>query len=306
MTLGLGFGAMNTGNNLVYLVFGMMLGLITASGVLSEMSLRGLETEWLFPSDLFAGQPATLRFILKNLKKNLPSVGLEIETAYKKGFFLYVPAGSHEILDIPFTPNARGKFTFQETKIETKFPFGFFRKWMFRESSQSFVVYPKINLDRRLETPGVPAEKNRSAQEKGRGDAYWQIRDFSHGDSPRQISWKVSAKQSRLMVRETERETDKKIFLSMGKKSRWTALSKEDLEDAISFAASLIWKNFQENFAVGFISDHLSVMPSRNRRQLKDILEYLALFDPASQASSKPHAPAPGSLDILDLWKINR
>ena len=33
LTIGVGLGAMNTGNNLVYMIFGMMLGFITASGV---------------------------------------------------------------------------------------------------------------------------------------------------------------------------------------------------------------------------------------------------------------------------------
>src|SRR3989338_5242040 len=55
ITLGIGLGAMNTGNNLIYLVFGMMLGFITASGVISEMSLRGLQVDWIIPTELFAG-----------------------------------------------------------------------------------------------------------------------------------------------------------------------------------------------------------------------------------------------------------
>ena len=40
ITLGVGFAAINTGNNLLYLLLGMMLSLIIASGIMSEMSLR--------------------------------------------------------------------------------------------------------------------------------------------------------------------------------------------------------------------------------------------------------------------------
>ena len=40
--VGLGFAAMNTGNNLLYLLVSMLLGLIVVSGVLSERSMRGV------------------------------------------------------------------------------------------------------------------------------------------------------------------------------------------------------------------------------------------------------------------------
>ena len=42
MTFLVGFGAINTGNNLLYLLLGMMLGLIIVSGVMSEAMLRRL------------------------------------------------------------------------------------------------------------------------------------------------------------------------------------------------------------------------------------------------------------------------
>ena len=42
ITFGVGFAAINTGNNLLYLLLGMLLSLIVVSGVLSELSLRKL------------------------------------------------------------------------------------------------------------------------------------------------------------------------------------------------------------------------------------------------------------------------
>ena len=40
ITFGVGVAAINTGNNLLYLLLGMLLSLIIVSGVLSELSLR--------------------------------------------------------------------------------------------------------------------------------------------------------------------------------------------------------------------------------------------------------------------------
>ncbi len=42
ITLGVGFAAINTANNLLYLLLGMLLALIVVSGVMSEISLRDL------------------------------------------------------------------------------------------------------------------------------------------------------------------------------------------------------------------------------------------------------------------------
>ena len=41
--VGLGIAAINTGNNLLYLLVSMLLGLIVVSGLLSEQTLRGLD-----------------------------------------------------------------------------------------------------------------------------------------------------------------------------------------------------------------------------------------------------------------------
>ncbi|HZN92979.1 MAG TPA: DUF58 domain-containing protein, partial [Myxococcales bacterium] len=43
LTLGVGFGALNTGNNLLYLLLGLLLSMIVLSGVLSERALRDLQ-----------------------------------------------------------------------------------------------------------------------------------------------------------------------------------------------------------------------------------------------------------------------
>ena len=45
LTVGVGFGAINTGNNLLYLLLGLMLSTIVTSGVLSER-VEGALYEW--------------------------------------------------------------------------------------------------------------------------------------------------------------------------------------------------------------------------------------------------------------------
>src|SRR5882672_7989875 len=56
ITLGVGFAAINTGNNLLYLLLGMLLSLIILSGVMSELSLRDLTVVRRLPTRAQVGR----------------------------------------------------------------------------------------------------------------------------------------------------------------------------------------------------------------------------------------------------------
>ena len=55
ITFGVGFAALNTGNNLLYLVLALMLSFLVLSGVLSESALRGIAVRRRLPRELYAG-----------------------------------------------------------------------------------------------------------------------------------------------------------------------------------------------------------------------------------------------------------
>src|SRR3954451_14593991 len=79
VTFGLGFAAVNTGTNLMYLVFGFMLSLIILSGVLSEHVLRKLTVTRHLPKRAFVGEPLLVEIAVKNDKERLVSYSLEVE-----------------------------------------------------------------------------------------------------------------------------------------------------------------------------------------------------------------------------------
>lgn len=77
ITLGIGFGAINTGDNLLFLLLGMMLSLILASGVLSEAVIRRLHAERNLPHRLFADANAPGSFLVRN-PAGWPSLSIEV------------------------------------------------------------------------------------------------------------------------------------------------------------------------------------------------------------------------------------
>ncbi|MEX2281645.1 MAG: hypothetical protein WEE89_04055, partial [Gemmatimonadota bacterium] len=89
----LGFATLNTGNNLLYLVLGGLLGLIMLSGWLSEQVLRRIVIRRRLPRAGVASQPIRIAYEVTNLKRRFPSVALEfIEAGLTTPAFLAIAA----------------------------------------------------------------------------------------------------------------------------------------------------------------------------------------------------------------------
>ena len=75
----IGIAAINTGNNLLYLIVAMMLSIIVISGILSESTLRGIEVVRVMPGHIFAGRPAMVTWAISNKKRVFPSFSIIID-----------------------------------------------------------------------------------------------------------------------------------------------------------------------------------------------------------------------------------
>ena len=81
VTLVIGIAALNTGNNLLYIVVAAMLAAILVSGVVSALVLRGLDLDVRLPEHMFAGRPVVGRIMLHNPRRFLPSFSIRVVTA---------------------------------------------------------------------------------------------------------------------------------------------------------------------------------------------------------------------------------
>ena len=71
--------ALNTGNNLLFLILASLVASILMSGILSSITLAGVELKLHLPEHIFAGQPVRASVELKNEKMTLPSFSLLVE-----------------------------------------------------------------------------------------------------------------------------------------------------------------------------------------------------------------------------------
>ena len=72
----IGIAALNTGNNLLYIIVAAMLAAIVVSGIASALCLRGLELDIKIPEHIFAGTdvPGTVR--VSNPRRWIPSLSI--------------------------------------------------------------------------------------------------------------------------------------------------------------------------------------------------------------------------------------
>ena len=74
----IGIAALNTGNNLLYIIVAAMLAAILVSGVASAVVLRDLQLDVHLPEHVFAGRAALGRIVLRNPRRWLPSFSVNV------------------------------------------------------------------------------------------------------------------------------------------------------------------------------------------------------------------------------------
>ncbi|MFK7984736.1 MAG: DUF58 domain-containing protein [Sandaracinaceae bacterium] len=218
-TVGLGAAAVNTGNNLMYLVLGLLLSLIILSGLLSESALRRLQVSRRMPKRLFAGSVSLVELTVHNRKRWIPSYSIELEdvvegeAAAGSVYFLKVSAGASQTASYRRTPSRRGRLVLGEVVARTRYPFGLFEKARRLRVSDELLVYPALvpppahaALDNGV-GPDVPLPR------PGPGVEIAGLRAYRPGDEARSIHWRRSAALGKTVVRERHSDAARRLTL---------------------------------------------------------------------------------------------
>src|SRR5215469_9039995 len=84
VTLVIAIAALNTGNNLLYIVVAAMLAAIVVSGYASPWVLRYLELDIHLPEHVFAARPVLRRIVLRNPRRVFPSFSIRVVSTRMK------------------------------------------------------------------------------------------------------------------------------------------------------------------------------------------------------------------------------
>jgi uncharacterized protein (DUF58 family) len=298
LTLVVGAAAVNAGVNLLFLVFGMMIFLILASGVLSELCLRGLEVTRRPPGSIHAGSPYLMGIAVRNQKRRLPTFSLEVEDLVaekpvdRRCYYLKLPAGRVQETAYRNSLGRRGYHQLTGFRLSTRFPFGLIRKSRDVASPMRLLVYPALVAVPDQLIPGQRAEEGRRQMKSPsrRGDFYG-LREFRAGDDPRDIHWRASARRGRLFLRESEDESSRTLTIVLddaeaasadAPTSATPADTAAAFEAAVSLAASLAVQLLRRGYHVGLSAGGVHLPPAGGPGAAGHMLETLALVQPGT------------------------
>ena len=289
ITVGIGLAAINTGNNLLFLVLGWMLSVIVASGVLSDVSMRGLKVSRRAPRRIFARRPFLMEIAVENRKAKLASYSIEVEDLVadrpldKRCYFLKIPAGRTQRTSYRHTFSRRGRQQFDGFRVATKFPFALFHKSRRVHEIGEVIVYPAV-LPISLPAPRARAHGETATNLIGRRGDFFGLREYRDGDDRRAIHWRSTARTGRLLVREYEKESQRRasIFVDNAMPAEPEDEQVDALEKAISTAASLASAYLASGYAVRVVARGLHIPFAGGEIHLDRVLRGLALLEHAA------------------------
>ncbi len=295
ITLGVGFAAINTGNNLLYLLLGMLLALIVISGVMSELSLRGLSVTRRLPMRAQVGRAHLVEIEVFNHKGKVPSYAIEVEDlragqpADKRCFFLKISPNSAQVAAYRRTPARRGRDHHTGFRIATRFPFGLFEKSREVAAPGDLIIYPAVDPVRLPIEAGSMAGHNGRLIGRGGGDDIYTVRPMREGDDPRDIYWRKSAGMAQIVLRDRVRETrpDVELVLDVVRPkvpgSEWAAQFEKRIREVASRAVAHIKRN-----------DAVVLRTTLGQRVISDknigadpMLRFLALVEPIDESEAR-------------------
>ena len=270
-----------------------VLGLAAVDFALTrKLALEVLRT---LPAKLSVGvaNPVTLsvrnrgrRTLTLQLHEDLP----ETFTASVNPLSVVVPGRSRAELSYRLTPTQRGRFELGDISLRAKSPLGFFVHEHAEPTRTRVSVYPDLRGASRLLLSGAALDLVnlglRRLSADGRGSEFARLRDYSQGDSQRDVDWKATARRQRPVTRvlETERSQSVLICIDAGRSMAGQMHGLSKLDHAVNAALFLAFVALRNGDRVGLcvFADGVKafVAPQAGRGHYRRIVETLYAAKP--------------------------
>ena len=299
LALAVTFSALNTGINLIYLLVSFLYALLIMGLVLPILALRRVTASRMPPEGVFADERFAVDVELSNPKRLLSAVSIIVEDVASRGgdeasarcHAVRVGPRGRLVVSYEMRLARRGRYTLERLRLTTSYPFGLFRASKVVREPRTLWVYPSMGaLAPAVQLPYSPAFEAGSGQSHHRGghQEFFGLREYQSGDSLRLVHWKSSARSSRLMVKEFERDDAQAVLVAVHcPRPPLDAVEEARFETAVSFATSLAHRLVMQGRSVSVAagSDHVRVAHNKGRGGLSaDLLRLLAGIGSVEQA----------------------
>lgn len=292
MVTTLGVAAINNDANLMLLLFGAGTGTLVVAACMTATALKPLHTARTMPAAAMAGCPFRIRYRLENrhrwrrlfaldLMDRIPNDRVE---RWPRAYIPMIPPRATVSVDVTVRATRRGRLVLDDLRIGTRYPMALFSRRSQWNRKHEVLVYPAPGrLRRPVWQAGAACDVNRerSSNAVGGTEEFVGLRDYRHGDNPRWIHWRRSARTGKLVVREMAQSRPGAGLIVLDAQPRAGA-GEAERETAIRLAATLCDNGLEQGFRIGLIASGqpLAVVPlAGGRRQGTTLLRELALMD---------------------------
>lgn len=274
LTLLTGFAAVNTGNNLLFLIVSALLAFMAVSGIFGWINMRGNVLGIELPDEIYAGRDTLVGISLENRKSIMPTFLVRIRIFLESADFTLVNRRGTETDSMVMKFHGRGFKMFEEMEIQSPFPVNFFVRSKRFKLPYRFVVFPAPKLCH--ETSYFEANKSSSeffSRYKGLDGDVQKISNYTGNEPLKLIHWRLSAKLGDLKVKEMTAGTSEPLILDIDR------LPGINREDALSCGVFLVNRFMRQNRPVGLKKGEVVIKPALSREHRLKLLTELAVYD---------------------------
>lgn len=311
MMMFMGLAAMNSQANLLFAVFGLMIGVLLVSYVTSRWVLRNIAIRRVLPETAQVGRLAQIIYEVENRKRFWPTFSLTIAELDAGGagerfdrqphaYVLHAAAGMDARVAADIIPLRRGWHELTRYQLATSFPFGFIKRAIIRRVPDRMLVYPAMGAVEPKALLRFKSARSSGLNQRpraGGADELFGAREYRPGDPPRMIHWRRSAQtralatpdrpHGTLIVKEMSRVAPPRLVVLVDTYAPPGVTGKPlgGVERNLAVAASLIAAAAARGLNVGLVlwrggrdgeSQWLEVRPGRGKRHSRELLAHLA------------------------------
>ena len=192
-----------------------------------------------------------------------------------------VAANAEKEIRIPLQLPKRGYLQTPRLRIETRFPFGFYKSWTWLRLKTPGIVYPKPIMTPFIASIGAGDEMPTDANLAIGNDEFIGLRNYRTGDSLKHIAWKYLAKGKGLLSKEYDNQQLSMQWLD------WFSLQGMGIEERLSHLTGWVLQAEQEGRAYGIKLPQLEIKPNVGDVHRELCLKHLALYGLDNQKASR-------------------
>lgn len=291
MMLFMGLAAINSQANLLFGVFGLMIGVLLVSGIISRLVLRKIAVRRVLPDHSRVGRGVTIQYEITNQKRYWPSLsvvvaeldGVEGFTTQPQCYMLHAAPQMMASVPVLAIPKRRGLHQLDRFQVATSFPFGFVKRAVNASHRDVLLVHPPI-----AEVDGALLRTCRSADTSGAmmrprpggADEFYGVKEYRAGDNPRWIYWRRSARSGTMVSKLMTQVAPPRVLLVVDTHlAARTPEAHAAVERCIAMAASLAIAALDQGLSVGLCTwsnGWAAIAPARGKRHKEELLSVLA------------------------------